>query len=443
MQTPIYDFIKKYAKQKNLRLHMPGHKGKISKADITEVSGAGVLYSDGDIISQSEDFCRDAYSTGKTVYSTEGSSLGIKAMVHMVTVWSKLTNRAPKILAVRNAHKSFINAVALSDATVEWLYPKKFTSLTSCVVTANDLDEVLSKSQDKPVAFYVTSPDYLGNIADIKGMATVCKKHGVLLIVDNAHGAYLNFLDKNLHPIYNGATMCVDSAHKTLPVLTGGAYLHISKDAPSFFMEEVKKVMPIYASTSPSYLILQSLDLANKKTANGYKAKLNAYAKRLDGLKKDLTLSGYTLCGEEPLKLTIFAKDYGYTGEELSAYLLSKKIVCEFFDEDYLVLMFSLSNGNSAIKKVKKALLGLVKKEPILAHALPCVKAKAVLTPRQAIFADSQVLPIDSCVGKVLSTVTVSCPPAVPVLVCGEEVSLEHLQILKYYGIETLSVVKE
>ena len=443
MKTPIFNFVKRYAKQKNLRLHMPGHKGKLYAEDITEIDGAGVLYSDGDIISESENNCSTLFGTGKTVYSAEGSSLSIKATVYMLTVWSKLTNRQPKILAVRNAHKSFINAVALCNARVEWLFPKEFTTLTACPVTANDLDEVLSSQEEKPTAFYITSPDYLGNIADINGIAQVCKKHGVLLVVDNAHGAYLNFLQDNLHPINLGADICVDSAHKTLPVLTGGAYLHISKSAPDYFKQNAKKAMSIFASTSPSYLILSSLDRANAVLYNGYKDKLSAFAKKLKVLKTELVSAGYTLVGGEDLKITISAKPYGYTGKKLADYLLSKGIVCEFYDEDFVVLMFSLSNKKSAIKKVKNALLSLEKFLAIEPTVLPLVKPTSVLSPTEALFAPSEVLPIDSCVGKILSSVTVSCPPAVPILVCGERVDEDFLPLLKYYGIKTLSVVKE
>ncbi len=443
MNTPICDFIKKYAKQKKLRLHMPGHKGKLSAFDITEVDGAGVLYSDGDIISESENNCSILYGTAKTVYSAEGSSLSIKAMVYMLTVWSKLTNRQPKILAIRNAHKAFINAISLCNAEVEWLYPSEFKTLTSCDISAKEVDEVLSSSTKKPTAFYITSPDYLGNIADIKGIAEVCKKYGVLLVVDNAHGAYLNFLQENLHPINLGADMCVDSAHKTLPVLTGGGYLHISKNAPDYFVKNAKKAMALFASTSPSYLILNSLDKANAILDSNYKRRLLGFINKLDELKKDLAFSGFTLISNEPLKLTISTKPYGYTGKELADYLSSKNIVCEFYDEDFLVLMFSLSNKISAIKKVKKALLLLPKRTAIAPTVLNMVKPTAVLSPTTALFSASEDLPIKDCVGKVLSSVTVSCPPAVPVLVCGERVDEQILPILTYYGITTLSVVKE
>ena len=102
----------------------------------------------------------------------------------------------------------------------------------------------------------------------------VCKTYDTPLLVDNAHGAYLAFLEENRHPIALGATMCCDSAHKTLPVLTGGAYLHISKDAPESFVRSARSMLALFASTSPSYLILASLDRCNASLADGYEKKL-------------------------------------------------------------------------------------------------------------------------------------------------------------------------
>jgi arginine/lysine/ornithine decarboxylase len=122
----------------------------------------------------------------------------------------------------------------------------------------------------KPCAVYVTSPDYLGNQQDLAGLSAVCAARGIPLLVDNAHGAYLHFLPQPAHPLDLGATACCDSAHKTLPVLTGGAYLHIAKNAPERYARDAKRAMALFGSTSPSYLILQSLDRANAYLAGGY-----------------------------------------------------------------------------------------------------------------------------------------------------------------------------
>lgn len=153
------------------------------------------------------------------------------------------------------------------------------------------------------MAVYITSPDYLGNQAKIFELANVCHKYDVLLLVDNAHGAYLKFLPTSLHPIDLGCDMCCDSAHKTLPVLTGGAYLHLSKKRLSFLDSDVKEAFRLFGSTSPSYLILQSLDLANvylEQLTN----KLTDFIPIIDTMKQKLIENGYQLIGNEPLKLT-------------------------------------------------------------------------------------------------------------------------------------------
>ena len=121
-----------------------------------------------------------------------------------------------------------------------------------------------------PFGVYVTSPDYLGGVQELPALAAVCRAQGVPLLVDNAHGAYLRFLPQNCHPIAQGAAMCCDSAHKTLPVVTGGAYLHLAHDAPVQDEAAVRGALALFGSTSPSYLILQSLDACNAVLAGDY-----------------------------------------------------------------------------------------------------------------------------------------------------------------------------
>jgi arginine/lysine/ornithine decarboxylase len=144
---------------------------------------------------------------------------------------------------------------------------------------------------------------------DIKSISAICKKHGVLLIVDNAHGAYLEFLSEPMHPIKLGADICCDSAHKTLPVLTGGAYLHISPESAKLFADKAKKSLALFGSTSPSYLILQSLDAANKYIADGYREKLAEFIKAVI----DIYLAEKTLIAVKVDSLRVYGT--GITGK--------------------------------------------------------------------------------------------------------------------------------
>ena len=283
MNTPIVDFAKKYAASNALRLHMPGHKGvgTVEALDLTEIDGADVLYHASGIIRQSEDNAARIFGTKRTVYSAEGSSLSIRAMLYLTKLYAASVGKSARILAARNAHKTFVTAAALLQLDVQWIFPERPEDIVSCSISAEYLENILA--QELPTAVYLTSPDYLGNIADVGGISAVCRKYGVLLLVDNAHGAYLRFLGR--HPTELGADVCCDSAHKTLPVLTGGAYLHISEKAPKIFFEQAEAAMSIFASTSPSYLILQSLDAANRYLSDGYEAHLAAFAERVVSLK--------------------------------------------------------------------------------------------------------------------------------------------------------------
>lgn len=432
MNTPICDFVKEYAKKDVLRLHMPGHKGlgDIERYDITEIEGADVLYNAKGIIKESEDNASSLFGTAKTLYSTEGSSLCIRAMLFL----AKLYGKKPLIAAGRNAHKAFVSAAALCDFEVDWLCPEN-AGVISCEITPDFLENYLA--ENKPSAVYITSPDYLGNVLPVGEIAKVCHKHGVLLLVDNAHGAYMRFLQKDVHPITLGADMCCDSAHKTLPVLTGGAYLHISENADKMLCEQAENALSLFASTSPSYLILQSLDKANEYLET-YGEKLETFEKSVLQLKE--SLAEYNLVGDEPLKITLETKPYGYTGEEFAKLLEKQGVVCEFSDPDYTVMMLT---PETDLSRLSKALIAIPKREAITEKAPPLTVCQKVLSIREAVFSPSEELPVSLCNGRVLADTAVSCPPAIPIVVCGERIDENAVKLFKYYGINSCRVVKK
>lgn len=446
MDTPICDFISAYGKGHPLRLHMPGHKGKpflgMEDRDVTEIGGADELFHPRGIIQKSEENASSLFGAGKTVYSTEGSSLCIRAMAYLALLWGKEQGRKPVILAGRNAHKAFLSAAALLDADVRWLYPEKEQNVISCEITGAGLEKQLEAMTEKPAAVYVTSPDYLGHILNIAELSAVCRRRDVLLLVDNAHGAYLKFLRPDRHPMTLGADLCCDSAHKTLPVLTGGAYLHISKNAPALLSEQANRAMELFASSSPSYLILQSLDRCNAWLSEDG-GRMAAFAERICAMKEKLSAHGYALIGEEPFKITLAAKGFGYTGDDLHDLLRKQNIECEFSDPDFLTMMFTPALEEQELLRAENALLSVPRRPKIEEKPPALPHPRRVLSIREALLALSEEIPVEHAVGRVFADAQVGCPPCIPIIACGEEVDEDAVRCFQYYKISSCRVVRQ
>ena len=442
MKTPIVSFLKSYQEKSPVRMHMPGHKGAgilgFEGMDLTEIYGADELFAAEGIIKESEQNASSLFGC-PTYYSTQGSTLCIQTMCTILCQDAKSKGKKPKILAGRNAHRSFIHAAALLDFEIEWLYGN--SDYLSCKIHAEDLEKAIIESL--PTAVYLTNPDYLGNLLDIQSLASVCKKHNVLLAIDNAHGAYLRFLEPSLHPIDLGADLCCDSAHKTLPVLTEGAYLHLSESLNQVWKNDVKHFMEYFSSTSPSYLIMASLDAANEVLDTTFRNSLSECVRSVASLKNTLVQHGYTILSGEPMKITISTKEFGYTGNEIANLLMECDIYPEFYDSDYIVLMPSPYNTKDDLKRLETCLCGIERK-PLLINKPPKLEqSKKAMNVRQALFSSSITLDVSKSLGQVCSSVTVSCPPAILPVIPGEVISESSIEVMKYYGIETVRVVKE
>ena len=474
MNTPIVDFVRRYAQSGTSRLHMPGHKGQdllgFEPWDITEIQGADELYAPEGIIAQSEANATRLFGTTHTYYSTEGSSQCIRAMLFLAMQAAPQTGRRPVLLAARNAHKALLYAAALLDFDIRWLWPapEDAGALCSCPVSAQTLTDALQALTGEgitPFGVYVTSPDYLGTMQDIAALASVCKAQGVPLLVDNAHGAYLRFLPEgSRHPITLGAAMCCDSGHKTLPVVTGGAYLHLGPDAPVQEDAAVRGALALFGSTSPSYLILQSLDKCNQILSEGYPLRLLQCGGWLTRLRRELNeLAGIrhssvllALGGEqqEPLKLTLDAAALGISGTDLAEALRPHHIECEYADPRYVVLMFTPDNPpqdyqrlREAVEDVARSLPEMVPEPEDLSGAFTELARQMQAVPprctiRQAVFAPQERIPVQQALGRICAMPTVSCPPAIPIAVSGEAITPAALQLMQKYGVAEVSVLK-
>ena len=441
MDTPIADFVRAYGASGAVRLHMPGHKGKsflgCEALDITEVQGADALYEASGIIARSEENAAALFGSGGTFYSTEGSSQCIRAMLYLALT-GRPAGASNVIVAARNVHKAFVYAAALLDFEVVWLWPEESRSLCGCPVTVEALEKTLAALPAPPAAVYVTSPDYLGGTADIAALAGVCHRHGTILAVDNAHGAYLHFLRPAVHPLDLWADLCCDSAHKTLPVLTGGAYLHVGKNTA--FRESGKAALALFGSTSPSYLTLASLDLCNRYLAEDYPARLAETVRRLEAVRAALAERGWRVEDSDPLRLTIRAPA-GTTGQALAERLRRGGVECEYADRDFLVLMATPENDPADFDRLLAA-LGENRAPYAEMPSLPLARGERVCSIRQALFAPREAVPAEASLGRVCGAPTVGCPPAIPIAVSGERIGLEAVALFRYYGVETVEVLK-
>ena len=469
MTTPIVDFVRRYAQSGISRLHMPGHKGQsllgFEPWDITEIKGADELYGADGIIAQSEANATRLFGTVHTYYSTEGSSQCIRAMLCLALQAAPAAGQRPVLLAARNAHKALLYAAALLDFDIQWLWPapQDAGALCSCPVSAAKLADALqglAQQGQRPFGVYITSPDYLGGVQDIAALAEVCRDFGVPLLVDNAHGTYLRFLPQGgQHPIALGAAMCCDSGHKTLPVVTGGAYLHLGKNAPVQDEAAVRNALALFGSTSPSYLILQSLDKCNQILSEGYPLRLLQCCGHLTRLRRELNEAaaakhcpGPLALESEPLKVTLDAAVLGLSGTELAEKLRAAKIECEYADPRYLVLMFTPDNPPQDFERLVAAVLRIAED---LAGPVTLPEETAgefaelerglhrCRTIRQAVFAPQEQLPAEQAVGRICAMPTVSCPPAIPIVVSGERITPAAAAWMKRYHVEEVSVIRE
>lgn len=438
MNTPVADFVQRYAKAGTARLHMPGHKGRCFLGcepwDITEIHGADALYEAEGILAESEQNAAALFGSQRTCYSTEGSSQCIRAMLYLAVA----ANGSHTVVAARNVHRAFVSAAALLDLEIRWLWPEESRSLCGCPISPAQLEETLHSLPEPPAAVYLTSPDYLGGMAEIPALAQVCHQHGTLLLVDNAHGAYLRFLQPSLHPLDLGADLCCDSAHKTLPVLTGGAYLHLAPTAPAQLGPLAKSALGLFGSTSPSYLTLASLDLCNRYLAEGYPQRLAEAVERLAELREKLTAAGWRVEPSDPLRVTV-AAPRGVTGQELAGQLRRQGVECEYADRDFLVLMATPENTPEELAQAAAA-LGQCPGEANPPQ-LPLARGERACSIRQAAFAPRETVDAAHSLGRVCGLPTVGCPPAIPIAVSGERITPEALALFAYYGIEQVEVL--
>ena len=427
MNTPICDFLEKYTTSGALRLHMPGHKGAISH-DITEIDGADCLYETDrtkGIIGESEKNAAKLFGTDRTCYSCGGSTLAIQSALAILRAQGCKT-----IAASRYSHRSLISAAALLHMNVKWLYPEEYLSADV------DYSEEALKGAD---ALFMTNIDYLGGVSRVP-------ETKLPVVCDNAHGAYLRFIDRNqfgdkyLHPTKFGIpVISAESAHKTLPVMTGGAYLHFIGGAD---FTRAKEFMAAFGSSSPSYLVMESLDNFNKFISDRPDAVTHA-CESVRYLKNKLAEYDIPIKESDPLRVVVKAYEYGYNGFNYADKLRQNGVECEMSDRNHAVLLFSAATTHRDCQRALTAMTLIPKKKPIFKAEYPVLKPKAALPAYDAVFMPQKKVPLAKAIGFVCGSIIAPCPPGVPLVMPGEIISDEAAEALRLYNVKEVSVITQ
>lgn len=427
-----------YAAKDAARFHMPGHKGRgltgfwrpeLARWDVTEISGTDNLHSPEGPILEAERAASKAFGSAHTLFLVNGSTAGVIAMI-------LLAKERGSILMDRECHSSAISGVALADAEVEFITPRFHEKLgRPGVISSEKLDEALIRSGAKSVL--ITTPNYYGLCADLPALSQVAKKHGAWLMVDAAHGAHFPFSEGLPQSPAGFADIWVNSAHKTLNALNQAALLHLSENIS---LPRARQMLAMVETTSPSYLIMASLDWARYCAAapgvwDWHIERIMRVRGRIDALP-GLRVPYLDAVGEAGVadvdctRIVVDTRGRGITGFDTARFLEERGVVPEMAERGAVVLITTPADPNEWYDRLVSALGDLPFGEAVFGgqRALP-LPLRCMLT-REAVFAPCEYIPLRGAKGRILARSIGLYPPGCAVVAPGEKLGEEQLAYL-------------
>lgn len=451
--TPIYTALQQYAGKDYLRLHMPGHAGKgikqeelrsLAALDLTEIPGLDDLHLPTGVIKESQELLARAFGAAKSYFLVNGATSGIH------TLFLALNQEGSKVLLPRNAHRSFYGGLVLSGATPVYIPVQVEAELgIALTVTAEDVNRLLILNPEVNNVF-ISSPSYYGTGSDIEAIASITISHNKLLLVDEAHGAHFTF--SRFYPqtaLESGADGVVNGLHKTLPVFNQGACLHLSARLAGD--SRIAKSLSLLTTTSPSYPILASIDLARQfmeekgesileksyQLSREYRQKINA----ITGLNCcDQELQAVTgVTGLDPLKMLVSVQGSSLDGYQFAALLRERYgIQVELEGTNFILAMFSLFHDRNDWEEFYQALQVIAATYPGRERAWSNVELPPtppiLLSPRQAFMASYHQVPVKDALNQVAAEMIAVYPPGIPCILPGELINQEMLDYIIYLG---------
>ncbi|NFG26810.1 aminotransferase class I/II-fold pyridoxal phosphate-dependent enzyme [Clostridium botulinum] len=457
-RIPLLNELIKYHKEKNLLLSMPGNKAglgffrddigkefaeKLGFLDITEVDHLDNLHCPEGVIKEAQELLSKTYNAKKAYFLVNGSSCG-----NLASIFDAF-DEGDEVIVERNCHKSIYNALILRKLKVRYIEP--------IVDTEKDIflppnKENIYKSVDNcnnPKGIILTYPNYFGITYDIEEIIKDLKKRNLNIIIDAAHGAHFGQSDKLPKDIYYLADYVVLSAHKTLPALTQGAYLLVNKDS-----ENIEFYLKTFMSTSPSYLIMASLDYSrhylDEYGVNDYKeliCKCEIWKDKINSLNKARILSKEDLKYGYDIDVTryVIILQEGYSGHKFLDYLRENKIQAEMSFSRGVVLILSPFNLDADFKHIYNVMeqleLNLLKNDKNINAKYYSVVPNKKLEPYEVFKLKGTHCKIKVSEGKISKNMIIPYPPGIPLVCPGEVISSEAINIIEDYILNKKNII--
>ena len=470
-RTPLFDALVALAEARKVSFHTPGHKSgkgistrfrkfvgsKIFTIDLTTLDEVDCLQKPVGVIREAQELAAEAHGADRSFFLVNGTTVGNHAMI-LSTV-----RPGEEVLVARNAHKSILAGIILSGATPRFFLPSFDANWGIAINVGAAVADAAMQAHARARVVALTSPNYYGIAADLPTIVAAGRRHAKVLIVDEAHGPHLHF-HPSLPPsaVDAGADLTVQSTHKIVGGMTQASMLHIKGTAVD--AGRVAGILQMLQSTSPSYILMASLDLARMQMATegrkllGRAIELAEEARtrinRIPGLRcldsqqvkewGDLTL--------DATKLTISVKELGLTGYAASQLLNTEfDIQVEMADLFNLLVIVSIGDRRDDLDRLVQALETLAHRAhgsafiPEILPIPPIHESRLACSPREAYFGDYAYLPLARAAGRVACDIVTIYPPGIPILVPGEEISpaaVEYLQFLGRHGARIDGVIE-
>lgn len=432
--------LEEIKKENLVSFHMPGHKGRmpteffdgLATEDVTEIIGSDNLQDPEGIIRETERLIEDFYGTRRSLISVNGSTGALYAAI--------MSSFAPgdKVIIARDSHKAVYNAIALCGASPIYVYANVSDM---GFFEREDIREIISLLEDDESirGVVITSPNYYGVIKDIERLSRYTQKTGRILIVDEAHGSHLK-VDSSLSAIDMGADIVVHSFHKTLPSLTQSAVLHVAGEGID--IKRVKKFMNMAQSTSPSYVLMKSVNHAIREVANRGKTLMERLCDNIDEFRVSLAESDYDFYpNDDSTRLVIGSvKDIDFF--ELERTLRHDyAIQPEFAFERGLVLITSIYNTGDDFRRLSKALKEVSLPAGKRSKAADVsIRNEKRMEIRDAYFKRSESISLEEASNRVAADFVMAYPPGIPLLVPGEVIGFENIEFIKSFKGDIIGV---